>query len=383
MEMSNGKSAEHNGNLVKRRNVLGTIGGGAIGLSLCGSSRAKAASSGLIEIDYALRREELGDSSSPLTTRTKQVSRDWHDSLIHAQRARRQGDFESQRFVREVTLTPPKHGGSGPRLNVGVLRNPDGEVEPDTLSTQEALERIPDNIGGVPINAFSTGDFQLGCYETDYGEDVPTGAEMEVGYDNTHCTMGAPLHQDGERYFSTCQHIFYGDNPGSRKLYNQDEDAAIGDVREAFCQDDFVTANPINGHTPSMHIGDPNGGLTTDVIVEQFTKKALQDMIAADEYLTKRGIMTCKTSGQIGAANGYFKWTGGEGCDERCHQVKWGGDNDFDDGDSGSVAYQKFDQGQVGVAGVCNGRDPNPFASYKVFGTAAWHITDEWQYTYV
>lgn len=63
--------------------------------------------------------------------------------------------------------------------------------------------------------------------------------------------------------------------------------------------------------------------------------------------------------------------------------MKWGDDNDFDNGDSGSVAYQQVGHDQVGIAGVCNGRDPNSLAAAKVFGTAAWHIEEDHGYTYV
>lgn len=351
-------------------------------LPVIGSSRAAPRSNKFVDIDYALRREELGDRSTPITTETKEVSRDWLDSLRRAERARRAADFESRPYVNEVTLTPPKHGGSGPRLNVGVLENPDSDRYPDGLSTAEARDRVPEKVGEIPVDVFETGAFELGCYENDYGEFVPPGAQMESGYDNSYCTLGAALNEDGDRYFSTCQHLFDGDNPTSRNLYNQDEDAAIGDIVESHCQDDFVVAEPINGHSPAGRLAEDGGTMSDLTVVKQFTKDALQDKIANDENLSKRGVRTCKTSGEIGSANGYIGVVD-TGCSDRPHQVKWGSDDDFDDGDSGSVAYQQIGHDQIGIAGVCNGRDPNPLASAKVFGTAAWHIEADHGYTYV
>lgn len=366
-----------------RREILSAVGAtgiGTIGLSTIGSARADPLSGKFAEIDYALRREELGNTSTPLTMETREVSGDWYQSLKRAERMRERVDFESRNYVTEVDLIPPKHGGSGPKIEVGVLQNPDGTVESGLPSTQEAKEKIPAEIDDVPVDVNETGTFELGCYETDYSEYVPPGAEMEVGYDNTHCTMGAPLNKNGNTYFSTCQHIFYKDDPKTRKLYNQDEDPAIGDVVYHHCRDDFLVAEPINNHTPTYSLADSNGNTSDLTIVKQFTQNALQDKIANNEDLTKRGITTCETSGRIRSANGYIGYIQ-DGCSNRYHRLKWGQSGDFDDGDSGSIAYQKVGYNQVGVAGTCNGRDPA--SNGRVFGAAAWWIEDNHGYTYV
>ncbi|USZ69076.1 hypothetical protein NGM10_04895 [Halorussus salilacus] len=366
-----------------RREILSAVGAagvGTIGLSTIGTAQSDPLSGKFAEIDYALRREKLGDTSSPLTMETKEVSKDWYQSLRKAEQIREQTNFESRSYVTEVDLIPPKHGGSGPKIEVGILQNTEKTAGPELPSSQKAREEIPAEIDGVPVDVHETGSFELGCYETDYGEYVPTGAEMEAGYNDTHCTMGAPLHKDGKMYFSTCQHIFYKDDPLTRKLYNQDEDEAIGDVVDQHCRDDFVAAEPINGHEPTYSLADSNGTTTDLTIVKQFTKDALQDKIANDENLTKRGITTCETSGKIRSANGYIGYIQ-DGCSDRNHRLKWGKSGDFDDGDSGSIAYQQVGHDQVGVAGTCNGRDPA--ANGRVFGASAWWIEDNHGYTYV
>lgn len=204
---------------------------------------------------------------------------------------------------------------------------------------------------------------------------------MEVGYETGYCTMGAQLNKDGNSYFSTCQHIFYNDDPESRKLYNQDDDAAIGDVIESYCTYDFVVAEPINGHTPTYRLANPNGTLSDLTIVEQFTKNALHDKVANDEELTKRGVKTCETTGKIRSANGYIGPVD-IGCGFRNHQVKWGKDDgDFDPGDSGSIVYQKVGSDQVAVAGTCNGWDP--VNKYIVYGQSAYSIKNNKGYTYI
>lgn len=367
---------------VDRREILSAVGAagvGTIGLSTIGTARGDPLSGKFVDIDYALRREKLGDTSTPLTMETKEVSQDWHRSLRHAEQIREQIDFESRSYVTEVDLIPPKHGGSGPKIEVGVLQNPDRTFESELPSTQEAKENIPAEIDGIPVDVHETGHFELGCYKTDYGQYVPTGAEMEAGYNNTHCTMGAPLHKNGNSYFSTCQHIFYKDDPLTRKLYNQDEDAAIGDVVYHHCRDDFVVAEPINNHKPTHSLADSNGTTSDLTIVKQFTQDALQDKMANDENMTKRGITTCETSGTIQSANGYIGYIH-DGCSDRYHRLKWGESGDFDDGDSGSIAYQQVGYDQVGVAGTCNGRDPQ---NGRVFGASAWWINDNHGYTYV
>ncbi|SDD98210.1 hypothetical protein [Natrinema hispanicum] len=375
------KPVKNESSTVKRRTILGTIGSvgvGAFGLSVVGSSRADTGNGRYVEIDYALKRETLGDPTTPLVTETKEVSRDWLESLRRGQKARQEAAFEKQPFVNEVTLRPPMHGGEGPRIRVGIAERPDG------LTSQEAREQIPAEVDNVPVEVFETGTFELGCYEYDYGQYVPAGADMERAENNSYCTLGGALHKNGNTYFSTCQHVFAGEDedPTDRMLYNQDQDDAIGDIIESYCTDDFVVAEPVNGHTPAGRLASSGGNLSDLTIVMQFTQDALQDMIAAEEELTKRGVRTCETSGVIEAANGYIGPVD-VGCSDRPHQLKWGADDSFDDGDSGSIAYQQVGHDQVAVAGVCNGRDPNPFAAGKVFGTAAWHIEEDQGYTYI
>lgn len=381
--MSDSEDSDSTARRVNRRRVLGTLSGagaGLFGVSTLGTANADPGTGSVAEIDYALRREKLGDTSTPLTMETREVAGDWYRSLRHAEQVRQRANFESQPAVTEVDLIPPKHGGAGPKIEVGVVRNPDGAVEPSLPSTQAMKDRLPEAVDGVPVEVHETGAAELGCYKTDFGDFVPTGAVMEVGYNSSICTLGAPLNKNGNTYFSTCQHVFYQDSPTTRNLYNLDQDPAIGDIVYQHCRDDFVVADPLNGHDPTYRLADSGGTMSDLTIVKQFTKDALQDKIANDEQLTKRGITTCETSGRIRSANGYIGYIL-DGCSNRYHRVKWGQSGDFDDGDSGSIAYQQIGYDQVGIAGTCNGRDPA--ANGRVFGASAWWIEDNHGYTYV
>nr|WP_176705271.1 hypothetical protein [Halobacterium sp. GN101] len=115
---------------------------------------------------------------------------------------------------------------------------------------------------------------------------------------------------------------------------------------------------------PSTIRGRDRSDLT---IIKQFTKDALQHKIANGELLTKRGVRACETSGKIKAADAYIGFVG-PGCGNRHQQLKWEGG--FNDGDRGSVAYQKTGSANdtVGIAGTCNGTYPNP-VSPNVFDT--------------
>lgn len=141
----------------------------------------------------------------------------------------------------------------------------------------------------------------------------------------------------------------------------------------------LIDCLPINNHKPTHSLADSNGTTSDLTIVKQFTQDALQDKMANDENMTKRGITTCETSGTIQSANGYIGYIH-DGCSDRYHRLKWGESGDFDDGDSGSIAYQQVGYDQVGVAGTCNGRDPQ---NGRVFGASAWWINDNHGYTYV
>lgn len=384
VESSTEESVEARTSTVTRRSMLrtvGSVGGATAGLTIIGSSRAAPKSSKYVDIDYAYRRKELGDTSTPIILEQKEVARDWYEELRKVEKRRQEAKFEERSYVGEVYTTPPIRGGKGGEVHVGVYENPDGDVSPHLPSTQEAREKIPSKLDNTPIKTFVTGEFNLGCYEDDYGASVPTGAVMEKGYESGYCTLGAALHKDGNRYFSTCQHVFYGDTVSDEKLYNKDEDDAIGDIIEAHCKDDFVVAEPINGHSPSGRIVGSNGDVSDLTIVKQFTKDALQDKIANGESLTKRGVRTCETSGKIKVADGYIGYVD-IGCGNRYQQLKWEGG--FNGGDSGSVAYQKIGSANdtVGIAGTCNGTDPN-LAAPNTFGTGAYKIKNYHGYSYV
>jgi hypothetical protein len=79
-------------------------------------------------------------------------------------------------------------------------------------------------------------------------------------------------------------------------------------------------------------------------MVGQWSKIGLDDLKADGQQLYKVGQTTGKTSGYITATKAYELVMGSFeppelNCGDRNGQVRWGSDSDFDDGDSGSVAY--------------------------------------------
>ncbi len=182
---------------------------------------------------------------------------------------------------------------------------------------------------------------------------------------------------DERAFFATAEHAFDIDGApiGERvTLPVQGGDLfTLGAVEQAFPVEDVVAVSPADGDglQPSSWIDAPESVRVNG----QLTKFGLADLVARDEELEKVGALTGHTTGRVQGIDAVTCFT-----DDFCRrgQIRWGGEMDLTDGDSGSVSYYPDPEGDddtVLVAGFNNARTWWPGQSY-VWGVSAYHLTE-------
>jgi len=243
------------------------------------------------------------------------------------------------------------------------------KAEHDGTTVEEARGLVPESIEGVPIDVEEKGAAELACYENDYGDTPPAGVHCGDS-SSTYGSLGSYMIKDGTEYFSTNHHLFGGD-PTGEKLY-QYSATAIGEVQAYDCYHDFVAATGINGHSPTRDIVD-----TSYYTWGHYTAAGVDDLAANGHFANKRGVTTCYSYGEIHGRGS--AWVYDSNCTDRHDQVKWGtAVEDFDDGDSGSIAYHHHEDDKVLVVDLNAAYVPksDPSGDYA-FGTGAYHIYNE------
>lgn len=329
----------------------------------------EVAASDQVPIVYGMARSNPDDLDS-LEPRKKLVPADWYNDLQAATRVKEKVDFIHWDGVKGVGVIPGEYGGQNASVEVDILHR----------KADQLHGRIPEEIDGVPIDLREVGEGKPGgCNQNDAGENVP-GSMVCVGDANSPVgTLAAPLIKNGKPYFSTCKHIFEGTGSEvtGKLLFHPDKNsAAIGEIVDTHCFDDFVVADPINIHTPDTRIE----GASPDEVIGQFSKSGLSDLKAQGEPLHKIGITTCHTKGQIGSVDAQ---TSHYGCVPKDGQVTWGTCNDFDDGDSGSVTYHPDPDNPnsfIMIGSFCNAREPEDLGCDFTWGTGAYRIRNQWGY---
>ncbi len=154
-----------------------------------------------------------------------------------------------------------------------------------------------------------------------------------------------------------------------------DDPVELGTVVRYHPVEDVAAVEPNGWLEPTSRIAAPS----QPRVRGQFTKFGLADLVARDEELEKVGALSGHTTGKIQGIDAVTCFT-----DDFCRrgQIRWGGEMDLTDGDSGSVSYHRDPDGEDGdvlVAGFNNARTWWPGQSY-VWGVGAYRLTENHGY---
>ncbi len=365
---------------IDRRAFLRTAasGGFAVGVaSVLGVEDFLAADDDEVSITTALVRSDPDDPFS-LEERTRAVPAGWYEAVEQALRVNDllarygftgyfgsavvPGTYESESAA--VSIGVSSEGSSIPEM---VRELADGiSINTETIVDVDDLEEGAES--ARPRFASSVGDGT-----------APSGVACETP--SSMATLAPALyHPDGERsFFATAEHAFEdaADPVGEQVVLPVDEAESVelGTVERAYPVEDVAAVEPSGQLRPASTIDAP----THRRVRGQLTRFGIADLIARDEELEKVGALTGHTAGRIQGVDAVTCFT-----DEFCRrgQLRWGGEMDLTDGDSGSVSYYPDpdgDDGDVLVAGFNNARTWWPGQSY-VWGVAAYTLTEEYGY---
>ncbi|WP_117364878.1 hypothetical protein [Natrarchaeobaculum sulfurireducens] len=365
---------------IDRREFLRTAasGGFAVGLaSVLGVDDFLAADDDEVTVVTAVVRSDPDDPFS-LEERTRDVPAGWYEAVETALEVNEllaryaftgyfgsavvPGSYESESAA--VSIGVSTEGSSIPEM---VREVADGiSINAETIVDIDNLEEGPDSTR--PRLASSVD-----------GGTAPSGVACETP--SSMATLAPALyHPDGERsFFATAEHAFeaVSDPVGQETLLPVEgaESIELGTVERAHPVEDVAAIEPTGPLQPASWIDAP----TTRRVRGQLTRYGIADLIARDEELEKVGALTGHTTGRIQGLDAVTCFT-----DEFCRrgQLRWGGEMDLTDGDSGSVSYHSDPEGDdedVLVAGFNNARTWWPGQSY-VWGVSAYTLTEEYGY---
>ncbi|GAB3666198.1 hypothetical protein [Halopiger thermotolerans] len=360
-----------------RREFVRTLvsGGFAVGMARwLGVDDFLAADDGEVPIVTALVREDPADPFS-LTERTKYVPADWYAAVEKA--------FEVNDLLARVAFTgylgsavvPGDHESGTASVSVGISSDGDSvpeairEFADDVSIDTETIIEIDDNVIG-PDAADAEPRIASGIA----GVGPPSGVACHTP--SSMATLSPALyHPDGERsFFVTAGHAFAGDEADGERLLlptQHGETVQLGTVSRIHPLVDVAAVEPTGEYAPTSWIDAP-----TPVRVRgQLTKFGLADLAARGATLEKVGALTGHTTGRIQGVDAVTCFT-----ERSCRrgQIRWGGEMDLTDGDSGSVSYYADPEGEpndVLVAGFNNARTWWPGQSY-VWGVSAYRLTE-------
>ncbi|WP_049923093.1 hypothetical protein [Halopiger djelfimassiliensis] len=363
-----------------RREFLRTLvtGGYAIGLAhVLGVEDFLGADDGEVPIVTALVRDDPADPFS-LVERTRYVPAEWYAAITKA--------FELNELLARVGFTgylgsavvPGDYGSETAAVSIGMSGN--------RQSVREMLDQLVDGISFDVETIIDIDDVEDGfdsleprVIERASSGGVPSGVACETP--TSMATLGPALyHPDGERsFFVTAEHAFEDvPNPRGARLslpVEGGEPVDLGTVADVYPIEDVVAVEPDGDVPPTSAIDAPSPLRVRG----QYTRLGLADLAARDEELEKVGAMTGYTSGRIQGVDAVTCFT-----DDFCRrgQLRWGGEMDLTDGDSGSVSFHHDPRGADGdvlIAGFNNARTWWPGQSY-VWGVSAYRLTERHGY---
>ncbi|PCR90671.1 hypothetical protein [Natrinema ejinorense] len=363
-----------------RREFLRTIvsGGFAVGMAQwLGVDDFLAADDGDVPIVTALVREVPDDPWS-LQERTRYVPAEWYAAVKKALELNER--LASLAFTGYLgsAVVPGDYSSGTATVSVG--------LSSDSHSLRELFSELAD---GISIDTETIIDIEAIKDDPEFSEPrfaeapsdgtVPSGVACETP--SSIATLGPALyHPDGQRrLFVTAEHAFREnhDSADDALLLPREEADPIelGRVVHYHPIEDVAAVEPSGWVEPASRIDAPS----QPRIRGQFTRFGLADLAARDEELEKVGALSGHTTGKIQGVDAVTCFT-----DEFCRrgQIRWGGEMDLTDGDSGSVSYHtdpEGDDGEVLVAGFNNARTWWPGQSY-VWGVGAYRLTENHGY---
>ena len=348
---------------------LRSLGFGALAAGLLTAEDVRAASDDEVPVVYGLTRADDGS----LDPKRKTVPADWYDDFRGALAAHRRLDLFDHDGVANSAVEPGEYAGPSASIRVEVTD------EDARGAVPEAVDDVPVEVRHVDASDREDRRAESAGASPVLEKGLPGG--VAIASDALYGTLAPALRgsTDGERYFATSNHVFDAKYPGGSALYvtSKSGKRRIGTVHEGFPKSDVVCVEPDNGFWPLHSIR--NG---TEIDVRgQFTKAGLADLKAAGKKLEKVGMRSGHTTGKIQAIDGV---TCAYGAICKRGQLKWGSESGFSDGDSGSVNYSEDPENPdagVLVGGLNNARTWWPGENY-IWGTAAYHITEQHGYTF-
>ncbi|WP_049896890.1 hypothetical protein [Natrialba chahannaoensis] len=380
-----------------RREFVRTLvtGGYAVGMAqFLGVEDFLSADNGDVPIVTALVREDPDDPWS-LTERTRYVPAGWYAAVESA--------IELNERLAQLAFTgylgsavvPGSYQSETATVSVGISRDW-GSVRDllNQLATGipvdieaifddggiDDLEDVGDIEDADDLESVDGIDGGRDSFEPRLVEDVhegyvPSGVACETP--TSLATLGPALYSpDTEQaFFVTAEHAFEGNpdpvgEPVSLPVRDSDH-VSLGTVASAHPVEDFATIEP-TGDIEPVSLIDTQSPLR---VRGQYTKLGLADLMARGERLEKVGAMTGHTTGAIQGIDAVTCFT-----DDFCRygQIRWGGQMDLTDGDSGSVSFHADPAGDdedVLIAGFNNARTWWPGQSY-VWGVGAYRLTE-------
>lgn len=363
-----------------RREFLRTVvtGGYALGVAqFLGVDDFLAADDGEVPIVTALVHSDPDDPWS-LEKRTRHVPAEWYAAVEKA--------IELNDLLARTAFTgylgsavvPGSYDSGTASVSVG--------ISSDVQSFRETFDGLFEGVSLDVETIIDVDDIEQGPSDIEprlassvTNGDVPSGVACETA--ESLATLGPVLYDPDtkQELFVTAEHAFEGGaDPNDDRLslpMQGEESIELGAVEFAHSVEDIVAIAPGGDIGPSDRID----ASSPTRVRGQLTRFGLADLIARGEDLEKVGAVTGHTVGKIQGLDAVTCFT-----DDFCRygQIRWGGEMDLTDGDSGSVSFSADPEGEDGdvlIAGFNNARTWWPGQSY-VWGVGAYTLTEAYGY---
>jgi len=363
-----------------RRAFLRTLvsGGYAIGMAAwLGVDDFLAADDDEVPVVTALVRDDPADPWS-IQKRTRTVPAEWYAAVKQALEVNeRLAQLGFTGYLGSAVVPGDQKSGTA-SISVGL--SSDGHSIPEMVTEfAEGIDLNSETI--IDVDEIQNGPVRRDPHFADMlvNERVPSGVACETP--SSMATLGPALyHPEGKRrFFVTAEHAFmenHDTTDGTLLLPREDSDTVeVGSVANYHPVEDVAAIEPTGEIEPASRIDAPS----RPRVRGQFTKLGLATLVAQDAELEKVGALTGHTTGKIQGIDAVTCFT-----DDFCRrgQIRWGGEMDLTDGDSGSVSYHRDpdgDDNDVLIAGFNNARTWWPGQSY-VWGVSAYQLTAQHGY---